>query len=138
MQTEKRTFAEMKREEYKSNTPWGKVIGYNRAIKIDNVVEVAGTTAINEKGKTIGSDYYEQTAFILSKIEMSLNHFGFNKEDIVRTRIYVLDINKWEEAAKAHLEFFGKCKPVNTLIEVSGFIQDDFLIEIEAKAIKTK
>lgn len=127
-----------KRKEYKSNAPWEKVIGYNRAIKIGNVVEVAGTTAVNDKGETIGESYQEQTVFILSKIEKALNHFGLTRNDIVRTRVFVVDIQHWREVAKVHLDFFGGQQPVNTLIEISKLIQDDLLIEIEAKALKTK
>lgn len=127
----------MKREEYKSNTPWEEIIGYNRAIKINNIVEIAGTTAVDESGKTIGSTYYEQTKFVLSKIEKALKIFDLVKSDIIRTRIYVLDIAQWKEVAKAHLEFFGDKRPVNTLIQISGLIQPDLLVEIEAKAFKT-
>lgn len=124
------------KESYVSNGPWEKEIGYFRALKINNLVEVAGTTAIDENGNTVGSDYYSQTKFILEKIEKVLKTFEFSKSDIVRTRIFVLDISKWEDVAKAHREFFEIITPVNTLMEVSKFIQDDLLVEIEVKAIK--
>lgn len=128
----------MKRKEYKSNAPWENLIGYNRAVKIGKTVEVAGTTSINEKGITIGKDYYDQTCFILKKIEKALNHFGLTKEDIIKTRIYVLDIQEWKSVAKSHSEFFNNNRPVNTTVEVSKFIKDELLIEIEATAIKSK
>ncbi len=125
----------MSRNEYKSNAPWENVIGYNRAIKIDDIIEVAGTTSVDENGNTVGSTYYDQTAFILSKIEKAIKHFGASRNNIIRTRIYVLDMGEWHDVAKAHLEFFNELKPVNTLIEVSRFIQPDLLVEIEANAI---
>lgn len=121
---------------YTSNAPWEKEIGYYRAIQIDNQVEVAGTTSVDENGKTIGNDYYSQTKFILEKIEKALQHFKFSKKDVIRTRIYVIDIRKWEDVAKAHREFFNTITPVNTLVEVSKFIQDDLLVEIEVSAKK--
>lgn len=121
---------------YSSNAPWENEIGYYRAIQIDNQVEVAGTTSVDENGKTVGNDYYSQTEFILEKIEKALHHFKFSKEDVIRTRIYVIDIRKWEDVAKAHREFFKTITPVNTLVEVSKFIQDDLLVEIEVSAKK--
>ncbi len=126
----------MKKETYSSDAPWESIIGYYRAIKFGNTVEVAGTTAVNEEGAVESHEYFDQTLFILNKIESALKHFGYNREDIIRTRIFVCDIRKWEEVAKAHLEFFQSAMPVNTLVETSGLIRDDLFVEIEAKAIK--
>jgi enamine deaminase RidA (YjgF/YER057c/UK114 family) len=126
----------MKKETYSSNAPWEKVIGYYRAIKIGNDVEVAGTTAINEDGLIMGNDYFTQTKYILEKIEKALQSFNFTKKDIIRTRIFVIDIKQWEDVARAHKEFFGEIVAVNTLIEVSKFIQEELLVEIEVTAKK--
>lgn len=126
----------MNRQEYKSNAPWEDKLGYCRAVRIGHYIEVAGTTAVNEIGVIVGQTYFEQTEFILNKIERALRALDSEKNDIIRTRIYVLDISKWEEVAKAHSIFFSEIKPVCTLIEVSNFIAPKLLIEIEVTAIK--
>lgn len=126
----------MNRKEYKSNAPWEDKLGYCRAVRVGNYIEVAGTTAVNEVGEIIGQTYFEQTEFILSKIERALTELGSGKNDIVRTRIFVLDISRWEEVAKAHSTFFSVIKPVSTLIEVSKFIAPNLLMEIEVTAIQ--
>ncbi len=125
----------MDRLEYKSNAPWEDKLGYCRAVKMGNIIEIAGTTAINDKGEVIGQTYFEQTEFILNKIEKALKAVSGKKNDVVRTRIFVLDISKWEEVAKAHSSFFNEIRPVCTLIEVSKLIQPNLIIEIEVSAI---
>jgi enamine deaminase RidA (YjgF/YER057c/UK114 family) len=125
----------MDRQEYKSNAPWEDKLGYCRAVKVGQIIEVAGTTSVNESGKTVGDNYFDQTNFILNKIEKALQNFKTDRNSIIRTRIYVLDIEKWEEVAKAHNAFFSKHKPVCTLVEISQLIQKDLLIEIEVSAI---
>jgi enamine deaminase RidA (YjgF/YER057c/UK114 family) len=107
-----------------------------------NVVEVAGTTAVDEDGNTIGiGNPYEQTKFILSKIEKALSSAGAGLKDVVRTRLFVTDIKLWEEIGKAHGETFGEIKPASTMVEIKSLIKPKLLVEIEATAIinpKTK
>ena len=110
--------------------------GYSRAVKVGSQVFIAGTTAVDESGDIVGKgDIYLQTKFIIRKIEMALIECNCGLEDIVRTRMYVTDINIWEEAARAHGEIFAEIKPVSTLVEVSSLVDRDLLIEIEADAV---
>lgn len=123
------------RKNISSGSPWEEIVGYSRAVKVGNIVEVAGTTAM-DGDKLIGKDdLYAQTIFIFQKIEKALNEVGANMLDVVRTRMYVTDISKWEDAGKAHGEFFKDIKPVATMVEVSNLIDKDLLIEIEVTAI---
>lgn len=123
------------RKNISSGSPWEDVLGYSRAVRVGNVIEVAGTTAM-DGDKVIGkADLYAQTRFALKKIEMALLKAEATMNDVVRTRIYVVDITKWEEVAKAHGEFFKNTKPVSTMVEVRRLIKSDLLIEIEATAI---
>jgi enamine deaminase RidA (YjgF/YER057c/UK114 family) len=123
------------RKNISSGSPWEDVVGYSRAVRIGNIIEVAGTTAMNG-GVLIGkSDVYAQTVFIFKKIEKALNEAGANMTDVVRTRMFITDISKWEEAGRAHGEFFKEIKPVATMVEVSNLIDNDLLIEIEVTAI---
>ena len=125
----------MKRINISSGSPWEDVVGYSRAVRIGNIVEVSGTTAV-ENGAVIGiHDYYTQTKFILEKIEKALKEAGSEMNDVVRTRIYVCDISKWEEVARAHSEFFKEIKPAATMVEVSKLIAPEILVEIEVSAI---
>jgi len=119
-----------------SGTKWEEFVGYSRAIRVGNVVEVSGTVAVDEKGYVVGkNDPYQQTVFVLTKIRNALSEAGAKMEDVVKTRIYVSDINNWEAIGKAHGEFFNAIKPASTLFEVSTLIGIDFLVEIEATAI---
>lgn len=118
-----------------TDSPWEDIVGYSRVVRVGNIIEVAGTTAI-DGDKLVGKgDIYEQTAFILKKIEKSLLRMGIPLSDVVRTRMFVTDISRWQEAGKAHGEFFKEIKPVTTMVEVSKLINSEFLIEIEATAI---
>lgn len=127
----------MTRQNVSSGTVWEDIIGYSRAVRLNNIVEVAGTTAV-AGDLIIGlDDAYEQTKFILTKIEKALQEAGASMADVVRTRMFVTDISQWEEIGRAHGEFFGKIKPVTTMIEVKALIQPDLLVEIEATAILT-
>ena len=118
-----------------TDSPWEEIVGYSRVVRVGNIIEVAGTTAI-DGDKLVGKgDMYEQTVFILKKIEKSLLRIGIPLSDVVRTRMFVTDISRWQEAGKAHGEFFKDIKPVTTMVEVSKLINSDFLIEIEATAI---
>ena len=118
-----------------SGSPWEDIIGYSRAIRIGNVIEVAGTTAMDGDMLIGKGDIYGQTIFILKKIEMTLAAAGANMNDVVRTRMFVTDITQWEAVGKAHGQFFAAVKPVATMVEVSRLINDDLLIEIEVTAI---
>lgn len=126
---------ESKKQLFSSGTQWENKVGYSRAVKIGKVIEISGTTAV-EDGNIIGKgNMHEQAVFISRKIEKVLIEAGSNLEDVVRTRMYVTDISKWEEAGKAHSQFFKNIKPATTMIEVSNLINQELLIEIEATAI---
>lgn len=118
-----------------SGSPWEDIIGYSRAVRVGNVIEVAGTTAMDGDMLIGKGDIYGQTIFILKKIEMALAAAGGTMNDVVRTRMFVTDITQWEAVGKAHGQFFAAVKPVATMVEVSRLINDDLLIEIEVTAI---
>ena len=118
-----------------SGSPWEDIVGYSRAVRIGNIIEVAGTTAMDGDNLVGKDDLYAQTKYIFQKIEKALQEAGAGLSDVVRTRMFVTDISKWEEAGKAHGEFFKTIKPVATMVEVSKLISDDLLIEIEVTAI---
>lgn len=118
-----------------SGSPWEDVVGYSRAVRVGNIIEVSGTTAMDGTKLVGRGDLYAQTRFILKKIEKALLETEATLEDIVRTRMYVTDIKNWEEAGRAHGEIFKNIKPVSTMVEVSRLINEDLLIEIEATAI---
>ncbi len=125
-----------KRTNISSGAKWEDIIGYSRAVHIGNTIEVSGTVAVEENGVVGIGDYYAQTRFIIQKIERVLKQAGFSLNDVVRTRMYVTDIRHWEEVGKAHGEFFGSIKPATSMIEVSGFIEPEYLVEMEVTAIK--
>jgi|SRR6185503_2764305 len=119
-----------------SGVKWEDIIGYSRAVRIGNVIEVAGTTAVDEAGDLVGADNpYEQTKFIITKIEKALMTAGATLKDIVRTRIFTTDISRWEEIGRAHGEFFREIKPASTMVEVKALINPAMLVEIEATVI---
>ena len=118
-----------------SGSPWEDVVGYSRAVRIGNIIEVAGTTAMDRDILVGKGDVYAQTVFIFKKIEKALQEAGADLTDVVRTRMFITDISTWEEAGKAHGEFFKNIKPVATMVEVSNLIDADLLIEIEVTAI---
>ena len=125
-----------KRMNISSGAKWEDIVGYSRAVRIGNLVEVAGTTAVEENGQVVGpGDPYQQTRFILSKIEKALFAAGASLQDVIRTRIFVTDISRWEEVGRAHGEFFREIKPAATMIEVQALISPDLLVEIEVSAI---
>jgi len=124
-----------KRINISSGTPWEDKVGYCRAVRIGNIIEISGTTSVDGDSLIGKDDLYSQTKFIILKIEKALQSAGAELTDVVRTRMYVTDISKWEEVAKAHAEFFIAIKPVTTLVEVSRLIDPDMLIEIEASAV---
>ena len=123
------------RENISSGSPWEEIIGYSRAVKIGNVIEISGTTASSDSGIVGKNDLYVQTKFILEKIKGVLKEAGAEMQHVVRTRMFLTDIAQWEEAARAHGEFFKDIKPVTTMVEVNKLIDNDMLIEIEFSAI---
>lgn len=126
----------MQRINYASSTKWEEIIGYSRAVKIGNVVEVTGTVAVDENDRLVGNDNaYEQTRYILQKIEKVLEKAGSSLKDVVRTRVYVTDISKWQDFGKAHGEVFKDIKPCTTMVQVSALISPEFLVQIEATAV---
>jgi enamine deaminase RidA (YjgF/YER057c/UK114 family) len=126
----------MERTNYSSGAKWENIVGYSRAVKVGNVIEVTGTVAIDENDEVVGkNDPYLQTKFIIEKIENVLKQAGANLNNVVRTRMFVTDITRWEEYGRAHGEFFKIIKPCTSMIEVRGLIDPQFLIEIEATAI---
>jgi len=125
----------MERKNFSSESKWEDIVGYSRAVKVGNIIEVAGTTASDGENIIGKGNMYEQTKFILQKMEHTLQECGASLDNVTRTRMFVTDISKWEEAARAHFEFFKNIKPVTTMIEVSKLIHPDLLIEIEATAI---
>jgi len=126
------------RQQVGSGSPWEDIVGYSRAVKVDNIIEVAGTTAMDGETLVGRGDVYLQTKFIFSKIEKALQHLGASLADVVRTRMYVTNIAQWEEIGKAHGECFATIKPVATMVEVARLIDDELLIEIEVTAIICK
>ena len=125
----------MGRINFTTGSLWEDKVGYSRAVKVNNVIEVAGTTA-TEDGKIIGKgDPYIQTEFILSKIARILEELGSDMSEVVRTRIYVVDIDHWEEIGKAHHKFFQDIKPAATMVEVNSLIDPELLVEIEVTAM---
>jgi enamine deaminase RidA (YjgF/YER057c/UK114 family) len=124
-----------KRINISSGTTWEDKVGYCRAVRVGNIIEVSGTTSVDGDSLIGKNDLYSQTKFIILKIEKALQDAGAQLTDVVRTRLYVTDISKWEEAAKAHAEFFGTIKPASTMVEVSSLIDSDLLVEIEASAV---
>ena len=126
----------MQRTNYSSGAKWEDIVGYSRAVKIGNTIEVTGTVAVDDNSILVGwNDAYEQTKFIIQKIEKVLQKAGASLKDVVRTRMFVTDISRWEEYGKAHGEFFKDIKPCTTMVEVSKLISPEYLIEIEATAI---
>ena len=118
-----------------SGAIWEDEVGYSRAVKIGRVVEVSGTSAIDRDKIIAPNDPYQQTKFIIRKIERAINEAGGSLEDVIRTRIYVTNIKDWSAIGKAHGEFFRNIKPATTMIEVKSLIDPNFVVEIEATAI---
>lgn len=126
----------MKRVNYSSGAEWEDIVGYSRAVRAGNVIEVSGTVSVDENSLLVGKDdAYKQTKYILEKIRKVLETAGASLTDVVRTRMFVTDIRKWEDYGRAHGEYFHKIKPCTSMIEVKGLIAPEYLIEIEATAI---
>ena len=123
------------RSKYSSGAKWESIVGYSRAVRVGDRIYVTGTTATDEKSNIVGvGDAYEQTVQCIHNIERALKHFDSTLENVVRTRMFVTDISRWEEYGRAHGEYFRDIMPATTMVEVSKLIDPDMLIEIEADA----
>jgi enamine deaminase RidA (YjgF/YER057c/UK114 family) len=124
------------RKNISSGSKWEDILGYSRAVRVGNQLEISGTVAAGDNGVVGKGDFYLQTKFILEKVGKVLAEAGFSYSDVIRTRLFMTDISQWEKAGKAHGEVFKDIKPVTTILEVSALIDPDYLIEIEVTAVK--
>ena len=133
---QKKPFQSMSRINISTGAKWEDIVGYSRAVKIGNLIEVTGTVATDSSGELVGkNDIYIQTKFIILKAEKVLEQLGASLKDVIRTRIFTTDISQWESIGRAHGELFGSIKPCTTMVEVSALIEKDYLVEIEFTAV---
>lgn len=125
----------MERQRIGSGTEWESRVGYSRAVRIGDRVLVSGTTATDEDGEVVGGTPAEQTGRALSNVERALDEAGASLADVVRTRIYVTDIDDWEAIGRVHGEFFGDVRPAATMVEVSALVDPELVVEVECEAV---
>ncbi|MDG5774842.1 RidA family protein [Haloarculaceae archaeon H-GB2-1] len=125
----------MARRRVQSGTEWESQVGYARAVRVGDTIDVSGTTATDDDGNVVGvDDAYEQTKQALANVESALKELDSGIEDVVRTRLFVTDIDRWEEVGDAHGEYFGDVRPATSMVEVARLVDPDMLVEVEAVA----
>jgi len=127
----------IRRTTVESGTEWEDIVGYSRAVRVGSHISVSGTTATDADGEIVDGDAYDQATRAISNVERALREAGAELGDVVRTRMYVTDIDDWEQVASAHAEAFGEVRPATTMVEVSRLIAPELVVEIEADAIVT-